>query len=463
MLPQMSITDARNICKEYNLSRVINSRIKEITFHQDVLKTNYDIDVVKLHKKWLQKQKFQLDNNYLIPRDLYKSTRDKIKQLGSVSEHMKTLFKQRVKPTGNNMSVFEKKFMEKIREKQIKSRISELTWRIETATIEAERLGWYVVFNTLTVRHGLINKVFEKGSRQWNNYIQKIERDIGVAVYGTIKKAEYERKKGNLYHKYMAVVERGAKNHRLHIHVIHLMQELPQQCRRDPNLGKKQHNYRCLRGFEKYWEHGFQYPIAARFQGNDAYTKCGWVWPMEVKKSGELKPVEAKPPIAIARYLAKYINESYQQNGKDYFRCRMTRKLGLTKTKSVMKKATDEALLTMVTIGDAAPMKKAQIKVPPLRIIRMEAAREMMVRMQHKKNSSRAWKYFQGLTPAPNIIKQLRTMTRKSTKYSLSNIIDISTLNLKDGDIFNELVELWSEGGKTATSYRPSGPSSSPH
>lgn len=169
---------------------------------------------------------------------------------------------------------------------------------------------WFPFFVTLTVSDDQYVNVFDSGSRVWNNYIRRVRRAVGVRL--GIPKAVADRRN---IHRYFAVVERGGRNGRLHIHCLHLCKASPIALI-DPNCGLRVPDKFEMTEWSKFWGYGFVSARPVRFNSYDIFTKCGFRWPVEFdEKTNCYKPYEAKGVVAVARYIGKYLLKS--ENEKD--------------------------------------------------------------------------------------------------------------------------------------------------
>jgi hypothetical protein len=251
----------------------------------------------------LQSMVTLLDSN---PTIHHKTVRQAFEAKGTTEEHMRRCFGRYLKPSSSGMSDVEIELTKRMRQRQAEARTAEIRYRLETELVDCVKEGWFVIFQTLTVAPAYYSEVFKEGSKAWTRYIQRVERAIGQSIYGTQRAAEEARKKGKRFHKYFAVVERGTVGKRLHIHVVHMCQALPEGCKIDPNRNVNVPYRACVRNWH-FWEYGHQMPIAVRFEAFDAFTRIGWRWPVIKDKSGNYKPREAKPAVALARYVSKYV------------------------------------------------------------------------------------------------------------------------------------------------------------
>src|SRR5439155_3304301 len=74
-------------------------------------------------------------------------------------------------------------------------------------------------------------------------------------------------------------------NGRLHFHAVHFMRTLPTGSV-DPNFGRRVRNRRQLNSLQNTWPYGYSMPIAVRYT-QDAFSRSGWLWPVDAKRSEE--------------------------------------------------------------------------------------------------------------------------------------------------------------------------------
>jgi hypothetical protein len=203
-------------------------------------------------------------------------------------------------------------FKKRMKSACLSSRKQELMFRLYNEMIQ--RKGWFGLFNTLTVSPECHEEVFGENSKAWTDYVRLVDRQVGIRCFGTWKQAIKERNLGNEFHRYFAVVERGANTGRLHIHVLHMMKKLPYGSY-DPNRGCVTPCRRELGVFKTYWKFGYSSPIMVRFNINDGYGKLFWRWPYEMKGK-QAVPVEVSNEMKIVNYLGKYLVKSYSVKTK---------------------------------------------------------------------------------------------------------------------------------------------------
>lgn len=231
--------------------------------------------------------------------------------------------------------------------------------------------GWYFVFNTLTVSPEYFSKVFpESGSSTvWTDYVRSLDRYFGEAAFGSFREAARRRRAGEDFHFYFAVVERGSKSGRLHIHVLHMFKSIPKDFS-DPNFGLSVPYRREIEAMKCFWNFGFSSPIAVRFSAMDNFAKLGWRWP--VKRVGSTyEAVMAKPFEAIVSYIGKYVQKSYLEKEVGcIWRTRMSRRMGQAPLKARV------SLLKLKTRLEFLKLKKFPLELGMTRV-----PRKLMMRL----------------------------------------------------------------------------------
>lgn len=313
--------------------------------------------------------------------------------------------------------------MDQMKSKGALGRLAEQKWRIcEEITQRAEE-GWYIVFNTLTVDNQSYEDVFRKGSFAWRNYIQSVDRIVGTEVHGSVRKA-LSKKADSPFHSYVAIVERGGQHGRLHIHVIHCLREIPDSWKEDPNRSVGPPKNRQVFGMKKLWQHGHSMPVACRFSDFDAFGRLGWVWP--VKLDGvKFKPFPAKPPLAIARYMCKYLAKSYCAPKGDYlWRMRISHGFGLGRMRRTIEGISRETLWNFLSESPAR-ITMDEIRLPTTRL-RIECLRSLLKLNRNGKRESVSSlsrlqtmrKSLMAVSPRPPIGEQLRSLMRPTITSS---------------------------------------------
>ena len=409
----MTYSLAQTLCPRFGLLCSIKRRVLDIDFQLKVVapKSSYIKAHASKERAVLLQMVAQLDSNPLIPHDRYKAIRKSFNARGDAPRHLGGIFGEYACRTSNGLEDVEVLCYERARHRARKSKYLDYVYRIERETEDAVDNGWYPIFQTLTVTDNYYREVFTKGSRAWGNYIRDFERMIGRCLYRTVREAEAARSSGDLFHKYFAVVEAGKQAGRLHIHVLHLCKALPNKVLADPNLGSRLPLFRECRGLRHLWKYGNMTPIAVRLSGLDPFGRLGWRWPVEMV-GDKYQPVEAKPVLALARYIAKYVNEAYlQENKREFFRCRMTRNFGVRQIRSFVKRRSDHELEMLTEIQDQRPFQVLGQMTVPLTLMRREALRERLSRY----STEMQWTYVRGLQPQAGLIERLRSMMRMTS------------------------------------------------
>lgn len=317
------------------------------------------------------------------------------------------------------------------------SRRQELMFRFRVAIEEAVRSGWFVVFNTLTVRPSEEALVFCSGSTAWTDYVRTVARCSPLG------------------HKYFCVVERGASTGRLHIHVVHLLRSLPIGSS-DPNYGSSLCR-REISAFKRLWKFGFSSPIAVRFNHHDAFGSIGWRWPM---LSGTTLPVLNSVPGQLASYLGSYLGKgNILEKGGYIWRTRMSRSLGLETLRKVVQGESLESLESMLLL---IPRRSERLKVMevlvPWHLIVREVSRQWFLK-KLKRNPEMMWGWLRTLKPSQDLVSRLRSLRRLKGTSNLLSTGCIRMPSLRTSGIFNSMQSsLDSFFGGVVIGRRVSGP-----
>ena len=211
--------------------------------------------------------------------------------------------------------------------------------------------GMYLVFATLTVGPGHLS-VFDKGSKDWQAHVRAMQRlDPGA--------------------QYAAVVERGAKNGRPHMHVMWWMSRKLWSCAalRTDLLGVPR---------QELWPHGLSDWRAVRTGRGDSWGRSGEHWP----RRDDGSPVRQSDVERVARYVTKYMTGD---GGEAWpiWRMRMSRNLGTEAWMSAFARRPQVALEVL------ADPWRARLRIPQrwrlsTENLRMLAARSLL-RLQRKR------------------------------------------------------------------------------
>lgn len=284
--------------------------------------------------------------------------------------------------------------------------------------------GWYMVFNTLTVRPGSYYQVFGRNGYEFKNYIRTVERAVTEAETGH---RNTSRRREDSGHTYFACVEEGGTTGRLHIHVLHFCRTLPNNCD-DPNRGRTRPVNREIAEFKKWWPHGHSNPIAVRYSPKDAYGNAGWRWPYDVKRNNAL---QIKSPLALSSYMSKYITKSFTscKRAELLWRVRKSQKLGLQVLQELTSRLTPEALILIAT-NDTIKLTLNNNRIPP-HLLRESALRTYQsLDPQFIKSISNLHsleEMAKNVTPRPSLLQSLRASTTATLQSNLRSTGHLQT------------------------------------
>ena len=210
--------------------------------------------------------------------------------------------------------------------------------RIHMACQRAHREGKYMVFNTLTVAPEHIETVFGKGSKVFYYCMRDITRAVGKTCGYTAAQSD---KRGEELHEYFGTVELGGETGHVHIHVLQILEELPEGSV-DPNIGRCPTHLE-IDAMKSYWTYGWSSPRPMRYGHRDRFSREGWLWPLiKNKKTLLTKPLRAGKIEMVGNYIGKYINKQGIQ-GK--WKTRKTRNFGFKTLLSIMSKQSSRELM----------------------------------------------------------------------------------------------------------------------
>lgn len=371
-----------------------------------------------------------------------RTVRKRFRALGSVRDQKALVFG--VDP-GDRAGITERWLqfvMERLKSKSATARLAEHKWRMIEEITERAAQGWYIVFNTLTVDNNHYETVFETGSRAWSYYIREIDTIIGQEIHPSVR-AALTAKKTDPYHTYFAIVERGKLHGRLHIHVIHCMKEIPGSWKRDPNERLGPPKNRQVFGMKKLWQFGHSMPVACRFSDFDAFGRLGWSWPVKLDGT-KFKPIAAKPPLAIARYMCKYLVKAYTaRKGSYQWRMRVNNGFGLQRMRRTIETIPREVLwdflnqAPMKVLADERPLPTTRLRIECLRSLlklNRNGRRESVQSLSRLRTMRRSLTV---VTPQPPLGEQLRSLMRPMKTSSSQNIIITVQQSTKNTGVFD--------------------------
>lgn len=452
-LEGITVTQARNASKEINLLYVIESRLKSLEFHmkalqKDILEINlrqYFDDhekLTSLHSELFNllsgsnhlvnknsKKPLELENSYKKIRKTFYQSYPKTNE-----DHANTIFGIYFKRTAKGYTDDQKRLYELFMQMQVQKRRSDYIKRIKFELYEAQKKGWFVVFNTLTFQSARSIQEFYSDSRYFQEFNEAIKKDVCEAVYGTRKPPRGV--KTHDYFRYIVVSEEGSENDRLHLHALQFFKKLPKGTI-DPNRHRRVADYCQIDNLKKYWHHGFTHPIAIRTHGQDAWGREGWRW--RVRKSKyDPEVYEPEPQTCVdqvAQYVGKYICKSINETkGKRQWKIKISRMFGLAKIQTFMKNLSQQELEEIIK----APAQTLKINKTSLSksLIKYLASKEM-IKMWIKKYGTPIYMKLLALSPKPSFIKKLMSSIGTKQKSKIWNVKDMLMLSIQNTDIYD--------------------------
>ncbi len=344
---------------------LINKFIINSINHQDVKEANYTID------HWL-----------------------------TIKEHWQNVtgldwIKKKYSPT-----IPEKVYLENLETMGRKSKKTQYLWRLNMQLDESIHNKEYIIMNTLTVAPLKKQQVWGSGSIAFKLYIQKFDRIFT---------------KEN--HVYFAVVERGAKGNREHIHVLHMLKQIPESWKCDPNKALSEPYKRQIPEIFKYWSYGFSCPIAVRISQSDAWGKIGFRWPVKITNNNP-QPLEVSNGGKLANYLSKYITKSLLEKGGSRWKIRQRQNLGLSIINQTVDQLNLNQLNQIIQISKMQVLQIHQKMIPPQLLVK-SSHRRILFLLKSKNSRS----LLMNLEPQCSIIKRLRILiqTRRMCKLQSSS------------------------------------------
>ena len=184
----------------------------------------------------------------------------------------------------------------------IKARTRELITRTTIALHMAELQGRVAMFVTLTVKDDYYADFKDHGGVYWNRHRTSLKKVLGPNM------------------EFISIQEPGAKTGRHHIHAIITTDRLPLHTQKDPKGGYPKSEHRELQP-PITWKYGIEQWIPIRYHQADNWArKYRHSWPIK-----NAQPIQRSLPIAIGRYISKYLSKCRPQEN----RTRYSRAFGL--------------------------------------------------------------------------------------------------------------------------------------
>lgn len=438
--------------KVFRLKTRVKSRItgliKQANIHKQFNSLDYYTKFEKvfdLHIADLNNIYKRLDINTIICNDTYKRLYSEYnKYPKSIEEHSRNLFNGRFYKSKLviKSDPLINQFIKNFKKGSINARKRDSLALLRLECQERANQGWFFVFNSLTVDNEYLSEVFDARSSAWSDYIRSVDRACALSLYNSCSDAFEARQNGDEFHSYFAVVERGHKTGRLHIHCLHIFKSLPNGCY-DPNAGLIQPYRREITFLKKFWKFGHSSPIAVRFNNSDAYAKKFWRYPV-VKLGSNYQPLPCKQVDALITYIGKYLTKSFDKDiQKDEvfkWRIRKSRNLGKNFLVNLVDKMTESQLLTtMISSGWNLRIRNKSLPIQKLKLL----ALRKLINIWKNRNFQKLSQSIQDLVPRENIVKQLVRMTKNQQSFNQLKTGDLKAIRLisSEGSSLLELID----------------------
>lgn len=390
---------------------------------------NFPDRVKPLHYERVKATEKNLNSDYdLIDMNLNPQTQTLRKP---VAELLEWVFEGLPPPTKAQHTPLQQALVDIMNDKGRHSRGAAHRFAISAETAYRTKLGWFMIFNTLTVAPGNYYKVFNKQSKEFKDYVRTIQRRIDQAENRA--PAFAGRGDGQINHNYVAVVEEGGKLGRLHIHVLHFCRTLPRGSA-DPNYGKDVPRYREISGLKQCWRHGTSTPIAIRLNDQDAYARIGWRWPFDTKAN---KPLRFRSAQAVAGYMGKYITKGYNsgKRAKLLWRVRKNHNLGEPILEHLLQSLSPQQLLCLSSLPSLKlKLNNRTIPSSKLQLSALRRYRYLLQSSTQHSDSPSLIDLAKRVMPQPSLLQQSLASTQATLDLNLQNLssIEIGESSLAD-------------------------------
>lgn len=349
------------------------------------------------------------------------------------------------------------------------SRRSEYVQRLFHAVEQAHKRGWYMVFDTISLRNDAVKDFYETPTAL-RDYFRRIGQLVSSADLRRLSPGTHPHSatavRSNMADcfQYFCVPEYGTQEGRLHFHALYFIRTLPDGSR-DPNLGLSSH-YRIRRQLDTLkclWDYGFNDPRIVRYAG-DAYGRLGYLAHVNPKTK---KAEPFKPPIAVARYISKYVSKQvnsvldskglngeerwlttasqFVMNNRKHFRVRMSR--GFGRLEESMSDLSLSSMRELCLISSSV--------TPKTRLIKSCVRRELKRRL-----GTLTIAELLAIKPETiNLLASLRDLILKNENLNLQSSTVIIAPHLNVMDVSNETLE-WLRERHLLTSQQPGIPGS---
>ncbi len=397
--------------------RLLYNRIKhfdrQLSLHYSELKfypSKPLKEIKRLRKMYSQLHLYDLINTNIKIQTIKKE----INQWPIIKEHWKISTGLDWITKKSKLTDVERIYLNKLELNAQKAKKQEHVWRINIALEIALKNNWYIIFNTLTVNPERRNYVFQRNSKAFAEYIK---------LFDKISTKEN--------HQYYGVVEYGSSTGREHYHTLHMLKEIPETWKKDPNLASIHATKREIDQVKSLWKYGYSSPIAVRTDITDAWAQLGFRWPVTLL-NGQIVANKSGSASKLANYVSKYITKSQLQ--KEYKQCKpkIRQQLGMQIINQSLQKMTVSQLNLMLELSRMKVLTIHYKMIPSQLLI--SATHRYVVKLLQKDN-----KHIQlmSLTPRPSLMSVLRDSMRMITVRKSLKIISSPISSFKRQELFN--------------------------
>lgn len=419
----LSLTDAiKNDVNVKNIHKIIN-RIKKYERQISYQYNDSGIRPAKALKELdrLKNMEKYYRTNYLIVNDIQiQRIKTELNQWLTIKQHWIQNTNREYIQYPSNLTAIQEAAIEVMQSHQIKANIARLSYRVNLALKQAIYERQHIIMNTLTVKPENYHKVFDKGSTSFKNYIKKFNEILDSDN-----------------HQYFAITELGGRTGRPHLHVIHILKEIPENWKQCPNTSTIQPTHRVINNARSYWKHGFSAPIAVRINAADIWNKYRFRWPVKYNEiTKEYIPIPTGNSGKLTSYLVKYLTKQLPKKDVPTWKIRISNQLGMTIFNKTMQQLNQKLLSKIMSIA----IQQTLIlhgKIIPTKILKKAASKEIILRLRKSNNTTQ----LMTLEPQSSLMRRLQTMTLPTPMYNLVNTTDSKIRKLKKVET-SELIQI---------------------
>lgn len=407
----LSLSEA--IKNDYNINiihKIANRRKKfqrQIAYHYtETGSYNQKAEREVTHMEQME-QTYRL--NYLSLNDQkIKTIKKQVNKWTTAREHWENLTNRDWIYPRAELNEIQKSAIRVMQEYQLKANIGRIKYRVILELKEAIYKRKHIIMQTLTVAPEHYNKVFEKSSKKFREYILKCN-------------------KIDINHQYFAVTELGGDTGRPHIHLIQIFEQIPENWKNDPNKGKINPTYRIINQARHLWPYGYSSPQPVRINAADIWTSYNFRWPVkynEIQK--QYIPLPTCNSGNLAGYLVKYLAKQLPKKDVQTWKIRLSHQLGMKILNQLCQTVNQKILSKLISIA----IQRTIIihnQIIPTKIFRKAISKEIILRLKKNNNTTQ----LTTLEAQPSTMRRLQTMYQTTQMYNYVNTINSKIRKLK--------------------------------